>query len=103
MASETTKREIILPINVAETIPDTKFHFIEGDMRYNASLGRPWIHSMRAVPSNLHQMMKFPTKDDMKTIYGEQHATTKMFAIHDLAPVSTPPTSEKSKDEQVAK
>ena len=57
MASETTKGEIILPVNVAGTIQDTKFHVIEGDMRYNALLGRPWIHNMRAVPSTLHQMM----------------------------------------------
>ncbi|XP_070011435.1 uncharacterized protein [Nicotiana sylvestris] len=34
MASETTKGEIILPVNVAGTIQETKFHVIEGDMRY---------------------------------------------------------------------
>nr|XP_016501398.1 PREDICTED: uncharacterized protein LOC107819764 [Nicotiana tabacum] len=87
MASETTKGEIILPINVAGTIQDTKFHVIEGDMRYNALLGRPWKHSIRAVPSTLHQMMKFPTKDGVKTIYGEQHAAKEMFAVHDSAPM----------------
>ncbi|XP_070022376.1 uncharacterized protein [Nicotiana sylvestris] len=41
MASETTKGEIILPVNVAGTIQDTRFHVIEGDMRYNVLLGRP--------------------------------------------------------------
>ncbi|XP_070032387.1 uncharacterized protein [Nicotiana tomentosiformis] len=49
MASETTKGEITLPVNVAGTIQETKFHVIEGDMRYNALLGRPWIHNMRAI------------------------------------------------------
>ncbi|XP_070019499.1 uncharacterized protein [Nicotiana sylvestris] len=99
MASETTKGEIILPVNVARTIQDTKFHVIECDMRYNALLVRPWIHSMRAVPSTLHQMMKFPTKDGIKTIYEEHHAAKEMFAVHDSTPISTPSTSEKSKDE----
>ncbi|XP_070019685.1 uncharacterized protein [Nicotiana sylvestris] len=61
IANETTKREIMFPVNVAETIQETKFHVIEGDMRYNALLGRPWIHNMRAVPSTLHQVLKFPT------------------------------------------
>nr|XP_009773733.1 PREDICTED: uncharacterized protein LOC104223899 [Nicotiana sylvestris] len=103
MANETTKGEIILPVNMARTIQDTKFHVIEGDMRYNALLGRPWIYSMRAMPSALHQMMKFPKKDSVKTLYGEHHATKEMFAVHDLAPVSTPSTSEKSKEKQVAK
>ncbi|XP_075099136.1 uncharacterized protein LOC142176004 [Nicotiana tabacum] len=103
IVSEMTKREIILPVNVVGTIQDTKFHVIEGDMRYNALLRRPWIHSMRAVPSTLHQMMKFPTKDGVKIVYGEQHAAKGMFAVHDLAPVSTPSTSEKSKDKKAAK
>ncbi|XP_070025504.1 uncharacterized protein [Nicotiana sylvestris] len=103
MASETTKEEIILPVNVSETIQDTKFHVIEGDMRYNALVGRSWIHSMRAVPSTLHQMMKIPTKDGLKIVYGEQHATKEMFVVHDLAPLSTPSTSKKPKDNQVAK
>ncbi|XP_019248610.1 PREDICTED: uncharacterized protein LOC109227874 [Nicotiana attenuata] len=88
MESETTKGEIILPDNVAETMQDTKLHVIEGDMRYNALVGRLWIHSMRAVLSTLHHMMKFPTKDGVKTIHGEQHATKEMFAVHDLAPVA---------------
>nr|XP_009776928.1 PREDICTED: uncharacterized protein LOC104226596 [Nicotiana sylvestris] len=80
MASETTKGEIILLVNVIGTIQDTKFHVIEGDIRYNALLGRPWIHNMRAVPSTLYQMMKFPTMDGVKTIQGKQHAAKEMFA-----------------------
>ncbi|XP_070022323.1 uncharacterized protein [Nicotiana sylvestris] len=55
MASETNKGEIILPVNVVETIQEMKFHVIEGDMRYNSLIGRSWIHNMRAVPSTLHQ------------------------------------------------
>ncbi|XP_070041217.1 uncharacterized protein [Nicotiana tomentosiformis] len=60
MAREITKGEIILLVNIAGTIQETKFHVIEGDMRYNALFGRPWIHYMRALPSTLHQMLKFP-------------------------------------------
>ncbi|XP_070004466.1 uncharacterized protein [Nicotiana sylvestris] len=41
MGRETTKGEIILPVNIAGTKQDRKFHVIEGDMRYNALLGRP--------------------------------------------------------------
>ncbi|XP_070008543.1 uncharacterized protein [Nicotiana sylvestris] len=47
MVSETIKREIMFLVNVDGTIQETKFHMIEGDMRYNALLGRPWIHNMR--------------------------------------------------------
>ncbi|XP_070004328.1 uncharacterized protein [Nicotiana sylvestris] len=51
MSSKITKEEITLPINVAGTTQNVKFHVIEGNMRYNVLLGRPWIHCMRVVPS----------------------------------------------------
>ncbi|XP_070025245.1 uncharacterized protein [Nicotiana sylvestris] len=103
MESETTKGEITLPINMSGTTQNAKFHVIEGDMRYNALLGRPWIHCMRAVRSTLHQMMKFPTKEGRKMVYGEQHAAREMFAMHNVAPTSTPSISKEPKDKQIAK
>nr|XP_009767464.1 PREDICTED: uncharacterized protein LOC104218627 [Nicotiana sylvestris] len=54
MACETIKGEIKLPVNVAETVQEAKFYVIEGDIRYNALFGRPWIHNMRAIASMLH-------------------------------------------------
>ncbi|XP_019239918.1 PREDICTED: uncharacterized protein LOC109219898 [Nicotiana attenuata] len=88
MESEATKGEFMFPVTVAETIQDTKFHVLEGDMRYNALLGRPWIHNMRAVPSTLHQVLKFPTPKGIKTVYDEQPTAKEMFAIDERIPVS---------------
>nr|XP_009796742.1 PREDICTED: uncharacterized protein LOC104243247 [Nicotiana sylvestris] len=88
MASETTKGEIVLPVNVAGTIQKTKFHVIEGNMRYNTLLARPWIHNIRAVPSTLHQVLKFPISQEVKIMYGEQHAAKEMFALDEVTPVS---------------
>lgn len=62
MACETTKGEITLLVNTAGIVREAKFYVIEGDMRYNALLGRPWIHHMRAVPSTLHQVLKFQSR-----------------------------------------
>ncbi|XP_070010670.1 uncharacterized protein [Nicotiana sylvestris] len=105
MASETTKGEIFLPINVAGTLQDTRFHVIEGDMRYNALLGKPWIHNMRVVPSTLHQMMKFPTENGVKIVHREQHAAKEMFTIEEVVLIPESLTSETltSKGKQVAK
>ncbi|XP_070050382.1 uncharacterized protein [Nicotiana tomentosiformis] len=89
MACETTKGEIILPINVDGTIQEIKFHVIEGDMRYNALFGSPWIHSMRAVPSTLHQVLKFPTSRGVKIMYGEQPAAKEMFAVEETKSISS--------------
>ncbi|XP_019237706.1 PREDICTED: uncharacterized protein LOC109217872 [Nicotiana attenuata] len=81
MASETTNGEIMLPVNLVRTIQETKFHVINGDKRYNALLERPWIHNMRVVPSMLHKVLKFPTAEGIKIVYGEQPAAKKMDPI----------------------
>ncbi|XP_059315483.1 uncharacterized protein LOC132066119 [Lycium ferocissimum] len=83
MACETTKGEITLPINTAETTQQTKFYVIEGDMGYNALLGRRWIYLMKAVPSTMHQALKFLTTEGIKTVHGEQQAAKKMFAVEE--------------------
>ncbi|XP_060200295.1 uncharacterized protein LOC132628534 [Lycium barbarum] len=66
MASKTTKGEISLPVNIAGTIRQTVFYVIEGEVKYNVLLGRPWIHSMRVVPSTLHQILRFSTSEGIK-------------------------------------
>ncbi|XP_059292510.1 uncharacterized protein LOC132045964 [Lycium ferocissimum] len=88
MACETTKGEITLPVNTAGTVRQTKFYIIEGEMRYNAFLGRPWVHDMRAVPSTLHQMLKFLIPEGVKIVHGEQPAAREMFAVEEAAPRS---------------
>ncbi|XP_019231102.1 PREDICTED: uncharacterized protein LOC109211955 [Nicotiana attenuata] len=95
MARKTKKGEIILPVTVAGTTLDAKFYVIKGDMRYNDLFGRPWIHCMRAVPSTLHQVIKFPRKDGIKTVCGGQHAAREIFPMHDVVPALTfPPPNE---------
>ncbi|XP_071912336.1 uncharacterized protein [Coffea arabica] len=39
---------------------------------YNILLGRPWIHKSGAVPSSLHQLLKFIVKDKLITIFAEE-------------------------------
>ncbi|XP_070013507.1 uncharacterized protein [Nicotiana sylvestris] len=96
MANETTKGEIILPVNVAETIHEKKFYVIEGDIRYNVLLGRPWIHNMRAVLSTLHQVLKFPISEGIKMVYGEPPAAKEIFAIDEVVPVLTLSSTKES-------
>ncbi|XP_070032791.1 uncharacterized protein [Nicotiana tomentosiformis] len=89
MTCETTKGKIILPVNVAEIIQETKFHVIEGDMRYNALFGRPWIHIMRAVLSTLHQVLKFLISEGIQTVFGEQPAAKEMFDVDEVILISS--------------
>ena len=46
---------------------------------YNCLLGRPWIHSAGAVPSSLHQKLKFVIDDKVVTIRAEEEMIANTF------------------------
>ncbi|XP_060183106.1 uncharacterized protein LOC132613067 [Lycium barbarum] len=100
VACETTKGEITLLVNTTGTVRQMKFYVIEGQMRYNALLGRPCVHDMREVPSKLHQMLKFPTPKGVKTVHGEQPAAREMFAV-EKAPLIPKELSSKAVEKPV--
>ncbi|XP_059310964.1 uncharacterized protein LOC132062407 [Lycium ferocissimum] len=81
LACKTMRREIILPINEGEMLKHTKFYVIDGDMSCNAIFGRPWIHDIKAVPSTLHFLLKFPIPDGIKQIRSERSAAKERFSI----------------------
>ncbi|XP_013717718.2 uncharacterized protein LOC106421417 [Brassica napus] len=56
-----TTGEITLHVYAEGVNMSTKFLVVDCDSSYNMILGRPWIHRIGAVPSILHQMVKFPT------------------------------------------
>nr|XP_016504700.1 PREDICTED: uncharacterized protein LOC107822656 [Nicotiana tabacum] len=80
-AVERTSGEITLPVLAGGVTPETTFHIIDQDIMYNAKVGRPWIHTMRAVPSNLYQVFKFPTPWGIFSIRGEQHTSRECYRI----------------------
>ncbi|XP_060169342.1 uncharacterized protein LOC132600293 [Lycium barbarum] len=98
MACKTTKGEITLPISMAGTSQQTKFYAIEGDIGYNALLGRPWIHLVRAVPSTMHQVLKFSTPEGIKTVCGEQQAAKEMFAVEESVKTIKAPNRNEGKN-----
>ncbi|XP_027155757.1 uncharacterized protein LOC113756189 [Coffea eugenioides] len=83
---------------------------------YNVLLGRPWIHSSGAVPSSLHQVLKFVVNHQLITIFAEEdcivvadfeskedgnrNASVSSYHTADIVSVSWI-TSEVSKDKMV--
>ncbi|KAF8087330.1 hypothetical protein N665_0589s0011 [Sinapis alba] len=50
-----------------------KFSVIDTKTQYNAILGTPWLHMMKAIPSTYHQCIKFSTKEGtVFTLKGNQ-------------------------------
>ncbi|XP_060210480.1 uncharacterized protein LOC132637408 [Lycium barbarum] len=63
MSSETTKREIDLPMEAEGVVKAKKFYVIDNNMHYNVIFASSWLHNMKAVLSTLHLLLKFPTTE----------------------------------------
>ncbi|KAJ9547104.1 hypothetical protein OSB04_019647 [Centaurea solstitialis] len=94
-----TLGEIILPVFAKGINKQTKFNVIDCPSAYNAILGRPWIHDMKAVPSTYHQKIKFPSPwgsqdgvrsyDDLQleeVVLDHKHPDRKVFIGATLTP-----------------
>ncbi|XP_019241736.1 PREDICTED: uncharacterized protein LOC109221736 [Nicotiana attenuata] len=53
-AVERTSGEIALPVLDGGVTLETTFYVMNQETAYNAIIGRPWIHAMRAVPSSFY-------------------------------------------------
>ncbi|KAK9042316.1 hypothetical protein V6N11_017393 [Hibiscus sabdariffa] len=71
-----TQREVIGKIEVPLTIGPSEYEvdFIVMDIKptYSCLLGRPWIHAAGAIPSTLHQKLKFVIDGKLVTIKAEE-------------------------------
>ncbi|KAK5803546.1 hypothetical protein PVK06_031194 [Gossypium arboreum] len=75
-AFDGTRREVMgkieIPLEVGPYIYDVEFQVMDITPSYNCLLGRPWIHSAGAVPSSLHQKVKFIMDGCLVTVEGEE-------------------------------
>ncbi|XP_070025150.1 uncharacterized protein [Nicotiana sylvestris] len=51
--------DIMLELSIGPIEFTMEFQVLDVNISYNLLLGRPWIHAAKAVPSSLHQMVKF--------------------------------------------
>ena len=75
-AFDGTQREIMgdisLQLEIGPTTFVTEFQVLDIEPGYTMLLGRPWIHEAGAVPSTLHQRVKFIAEGKLITIKGEE-------------------------------
>ena len=49
------------PVQAGADVVEVDFIMIDAFSPYTASMGRPWLHSLGAVSSTLHQNVKYPS------------------------------------------
>ncbi|XP_070039940.1 uncharacterized protein [Nicotiana tomentosiformis] len=80
-AVERTSEKITLLVLAGGVSLKTTFYIMDQDTAYNAIMGQPWIHPMRAVPSNLYQVIKFLTPWGIFSIREEHRTYRECYRI----------------------
>ena len=76
------KGMIRLPIQTGPEIVEVNFIVVDTYSPYTTIIGRPWLHTLGAVASSLHQKVKFPSGDQILEIQGCQPTTRQcMVAV----------------------
>ena len=64
--------QIRLPIQTDSEIVEVDFIVVDSYSPYTAIVVRPWLHTLGAVSSTLHQKVKYPSEGLVKEILGNQ-------------------------------
>ena len=77
----TLKGMIKLPIQTGSEIVEVNFIVVDTYSPYTAIVGRPWLHTLRAVASSLHQKVKFLSGDQVLEIRGCQSTARQCVVV----------------------
>ena len=61
-----------MPVQIGSNVVEVDFIVVDAFSPYIAIMGRPWLHSLGAVSSNLHQKLKYPSGGQVLEIVGSQ-------------------------------
>ena len=64
--------QIRLPVQTGSDVVEVDFIVVDAFSPYTAIMGRPWLHSLGAVSSTLHQKVKYPSGGQVLEIVGNQ-------------------------------
>ena len=66
------KRQIRLLVQAGTDVVEVDFIVVDAFSPYIAIIGKPWLHSLGAVSSTLHQKIKYPSGNQVLEIVGSQ-------------------------------
>ena len=66
------KGQVRLPLQTSLKVVEVDFIVMDAYSPYIAIIARPWLHTLGAVSSTLHQKVKYPSGGQIKEILGDQ-------------------------------
>ncbi|XP_023880576.1 uncharacterized protein LOC111992960 [Quercus suber] len=67
-----SKGQIRLPVQTGPEIIEIDFIVVDVYSPYTEIIAKPWLHTLGAVSSTLHQKVKYPCEGQVKEILGDQ-------------------------------
>ncbi|XP_065637688.1 uncharacterized protein LOC136070944 [Quercus suber] len=68
----TLKGQIRLPVQAGAEVVEVDFIVVDVYLPYTAIVARPWLHTLGAISSILHQKVKYPSEGQVNEILGDQ-------------------------------
>ncbi|XP_050280963.1 uncharacterized protein LOC126721920 [Quercus robur] len=72
---------IRLPVQAGMDVVEVDFIVVDVFSPYTAIMGRPWLHTLGAVSSTLHQKVKYPSGGQVLEIVGSQVAVRQCLVV----------------------
>ena len=66
------KGQIRLPLQTDSETVEVDFIVVDAYSPYTPIVARPWLHTLGAVSSTLHQKVKYPSEGQIEEILGDQ-------------------------------
>ena len=66
------KGHIKLPVQIGSETMEVDFIVVDAYSPYTAIVARPWLHTLEAVSSTLHQKIKYLSEGQIEEILGDQ-------------------------------
>lgn len=66
------KGQIRLPVQTGSEVVEVDFIIVDVYSPYTAIVAKPWLHTLGAISSTLHQKVKYPSDGQIKEILGDQ-------------------------------
>ena len=77
-------------------VVEVDFIVVDAYSPYTAIVARPWLHTLGAVSSTLHQNVKYPSEGQIKEILGDQSMAKQCL----VATIRHKPEAESSAHEE---
>ena len=92
------KGQIRLPVQTGSETVEVNFIVVDAYSSYTAIVARPWLHTLGAVSSTLHQKVKYLSEGQIEEILGDQAMAQQCMVAAVRHKPETEPSAHREKD-----